>query len=114
MATCDMCGKVIDMPFKCSYCNGVFCEEHHIPEFHHCKSPRDSRFKPPLNLPRKMTRDKERRNLPLFPYDYQQLKPIRIKYAKNRISKKSILGILFFLAFLALILIYIIKILLKM
>jgi hypothetical protein len=61
-----------------------------------------------------MTRDKERRNLPLFPYDYQQLKPIRIKYAKNRISKKSILGILFFLAFLALILIYIIKILLKM
>ncbi len=52
-----------------------------------------------------MTRDKERRNLPLFPYDYQQVKPLRIKYAKNRISKKSILGILFLLALLVFIII---------
>lgn len=36
MATCDYCGKEIVTPFKCNYCNGLFCGEHRLPPNHDC------------------------------------------------------------------------------
>ena len=37
MGRCEICGKEIDIPFKCAYCGGYFCYEHHIPENHNCQ-----------------------------------------------------------------------------
>lgn len=33
---CHFCGKNEPLPFKCSYCGGVFCGDHRIPEKHDC------------------------------------------------------------------------------
>jgi hypothetical protein len=35
---CLVCGKVVDFPRTCSYCKGIFCDEHGLPELHNCKS----------------------------------------------------------------------------
>jgi hypothetical protein len=35
---CLVCGKVVDLPRKCSYCKGIYCDEHALPELHNCKS----------------------------------------------------------------------------
>ena len=34
--TCSFCHKKVVMPFRCSYCKKVFCEEHRLPEEHDC------------------------------------------------------------------------------
>ena len=34
---CLVCGKIVDLPRGCSYCKGVYCEEHYLPELHNCK-----------------------------------------------------------------------------
>jgi len=36
MVKCDYCGKEVALPFKCPYCGGKFCIEHHLPENHEC------------------------------------------------------------------------------
>jgi len=36
MAICDYCGREVALPFKCPYCGGKFCIEHHLPENHEC------------------------------------------------------------------------------
>jgi len=36
--SCLVCGKVVDFPRKCSYCKGIYCDEHGLPELHNCKS----------------------------------------------------------------------------
>lgn len=36
MARCEYCGKEVYLPYKCKYCGGLFCEEHHLPENHDC------------------------------------------------------------------------------
>ena len=36
MATCDVCGRVENMPYKCHYCGGTYCAEHRLPENHAC------------------------------------------------------------------------------
>ncbi len=33
---CQVCGKKVTLPFRCSYCGGLFCEEHRLPENHNC------------------------------------------------------------------------------
>lgn len=33
---CDYCGKEEVLPFKCQYCQGLFCAEHRLPENHAC------------------------------------------------------------------------------
>jgi hypothetical protein len=33
---CYFCGKEVDIPFRCSYCNLTFCSEHRLPEAHNC------------------------------------------------------------------------------
>lgn len=36
MATCDVCGKEVNMPYHCKLCGGTFCAEHRLPEAHDC------------------------------------------------------------------------------
>ena len=36
MATCDVCGKTVDLPYNCSRCGGTYCGEHRLPENHSC------------------------------------------------------------------------------
>lgn len=36
LALCYFCGREVEMPFRCSYCNLTFCEEHRLPESHNC------------------------------------------------------------------------------
>ncbi len=37
MGRCEVCGKYVEMPFKCAYCGSYFCAHHRIPESHNCK-----------------------------------------------------------------------------
>jgi polyferredoxin len=37
MTECEVCGKDMFMPFQCNYCKKYFCEEHRLPENHHCE-----------------------------------------------------------------------------
>lgn len=34
--TCQVCGATEPLPFICSYCGGVFCSTHRLPENHQC------------------------------------------------------------------------------
>ena len=36
MATCDVCGKTVDLPYNCGRCGGSYCGEHRLPENHSC------------------------------------------------------------------------------
>lgn len=36
MARCDYCGREVALPYRCKYCGGLFCVEHHLPEKHDC------------------------------------------------------------------------------
>jgi len=36
MATCDLCGRSVDLSHSCSYCEGTFCDQHRVPETHDC------------------------------------------------------------------------------
>jgi Zn-dependent protease len=63
---CQWCGKEEALPFKCQFCQGLFCAEHRLPENHNCqeidkaKMPRQEAppyefkvtYKPPLSLVR--------------------------------------------------------------
>lgn len=33
---CQSCGKEVDLPFRCSYCQSYFCIDHKLPENHEC------------------------------------------------------------------------------
>ena len=33
---CDFCGKPVYLPYKCKFCGGMYCVEHHLPEKHNC------------------------------------------------------------------------------
>ena len=34
---CEVCGKEEALPFVCSYCGGIFCSDHRLPEVHNCR-----------------------------------------------------------------------------
>src|SRR4030067_2049656 len=36
MIHCCLCGKESQLPFRCSYCDELFCAEHRLPESHNC------------------------------------------------------------------------------
>ena len=36
MASCDVCGDEVSMPYECHRCGGTFCSEHRLPETHDC------------------------------------------------------------------------------
>ncbi|MCD6369486.1 MAG: hypothetical protein J7L38_06810 [Thermoproteales archaeon] len=46
MVRCDYCGKEVALPFKCKYCGGRFCVEHHLPENHDCPKLERGSWKP--------------------------------------------------------------------
>ncbi len=33
---CSVCGKKETLPFRCKYCDQLFCREHRLPEDHKC------------------------------------------------------------------------------
>ena len=35
---CTECGESITMPFRCKFCEELFCGEHRLPENHACSS----------------------------------------------------------------------------
>lgn len=37
MVECQVCGEDVLLPFRCSYCSGYFCPDHHLPENHECE-----------------------------------------------------------------------------
>lgn len=44
MSKCKECNQtIVGYPFHCTYCDGDFCINHYLPEFHHCTHlfPRD-------------------------------------------------------------------------
>lgn len=44
MVNCSYCKRLIDgLPYKCKYCGGVYCVEHHLPENHECEGLRMAR-----------------------------------------------------------------------
>ncbi len=36
MNRCEICGKHEVLPYVCSYCGGVYCSDHRLPEYHNC------------------------------------------------------------------------------
>lgn len=34
---CGVCLKNVQMPFRCSYCHKLFCDDHRLPEDHDCE-----------------------------------------------------------------------------
>ncbi|MFC7155496.1 rhomboid family intramembrane serine protease [Halomarina halobia] len=36
MATCDVCGKQENLPYRCRHCGGTYCGDHRLPEAHDC------------------------------------------------------------------------------
>jgi len=53
---CQQCGKEEVLPFKCQYCQGLFCAEHRLPENHSCpemwraKLPKEQAPAPPFEF----------------------------------------------------------------
>ena len=58
---CQYCGKEESFPFKCQYCQGLFCAEHRLPENHNCpmidqaKAPREEEATPPSRFEYKVS-----------------------------------------------------------
>jgi len=36
MGRCQLCKERVEIPFKCSYCGQIFCDDHRLPENHLC------------------------------------------------------------------------------
>lgn len=78
MVDCDYCGKKIQgFPFKCRYCGGTFCQDHHLPEEHDCA--RINEVTPPYAKTRQPTSSLEENKevtkkpgLPIFPLRKQK------------------------------------------
>ncbi|MFH1425010.1 MAG: AN1-type zinc finger domain-containing protein [archaeon] len=34
---CAKCRKKVTMPFRCKHCEGLYCDDHRLPENHDCK-----------------------------------------------------------------------------
>lgn len=34
--TCAYCGKRVYLPYKCTYCGKLFCDDHRLPFHHNC------------------------------------------------------------------------------
>ncbi|MFB6294835.1 MAG: rhomboid family intramembrane serine protease [Candidatus Nanohaloarchaea archaeon] len=41
MPACSKCGDDVPMPFRCKFCEDVFCSRHRLPENHDCEGLRD-------------------------------------------------------------------------
>jgi uncharacterized protein YkwD len=36
MPKCEACDRLVELPFICHYCGGLFCPDHRVPESHNC------------------------------------------------------------------------------
>lgn len=36
MTKCEFCGQEVDLPFRCTFCDGKFCIQHRLPKNHSC------------------------------------------------------------------------------
>ncbi len=36
MDKCEVCGEEVLLPFRCNYCQSLFCAKHRLPESHNC------------------------------------------------------------------------------
>jgi hypothetical protein len=44
---CELCGnEIIGFPYKCKYCNNVYCLKHRLPENHACMFSSSKRLVP--------------------------------------------------------------------
>lgn len=75
MVKCDYCGKAIQgFPYKCSYCGGTFCGEHHLPENHECVKideampPYAKKSQSTFSLEEDDNEFKRRLRVPIFPF----------------------------------------------
>lgn len=60
MAKCDVCGREEVLPYRCSYCGGVFCSEHRLPEKHGCEGLYDIPVKVKRDIGRRSQKKKDR------------------------------------------------------
>jgi len=66
MVQCEVCGKQVDLPFRCNYCGGLFCAEHRLPESHQClHSPKEPPEYLRERLPKTNQDEPRRQPLPL-------------------------------------------------
>jgi predicted nucleic acid binding AN1-type Zn finger protein len=73
---CEICGKEVIFPFKCSYCEGYFCNKHRLPESHNCTEQ-------PIKNPHKKERHYEKK---YFETSYQPKK----RHSKRKVIKKIV------------------------
>ncbi len=59
MAKCDVCGREEVLPYRCSYCGGVFCSDHRLPEKHGCEGLYDIPVKVKRDIGRRSSRGKD-------------------------------------------------------
>ena len=46
---CYFCDEKVSMPYKCKYCNNLFCDDHRLPENHDCHGIKSLRREKQLN-----------------------------------------------------------------
>jgi len=80
VAKCDVCGKRVDLPYKCPYCGGTFCSDHRLPEKHGC----DGLYDIPVRVKRDVP---SRRNIfEIYGYNNVILGIITVFFALSIIS----------------------------
>jgi len=89
MVKCEFCGKELDLYFKCNYCGGLFCAEHHLPENHDCPNKPKS---PPPYIKEALYRARV--------YDLREPKESFYLKSKKRKLKRIAVGFIKVLAFL--------------
>lgn len=94
MSRCQICGKIEVPPFRCKYCDGVFCGDHRLPPKHNCPSIRLWESKPSPKRAPKMT-DKKRKYLRSTPPPPS--KPASRIKRKRKSSKFALLLIFLFI-----------------
>lgn len=83
---CHVCGKEVDLPFRCSYCSGYFCVVHRLPENHQCPNlPKEEFWYQKEKIAQKQISVPEREAL------MHEIKRVREKptSAKPRISRRE-------------------------
>ncbi|WGM89560.1 MAG: CAP domain-containing protein [Candidatus Bathyarchaeum tardum] len=96
MTKCQICNKQVNMPFKCRYCSGFFCDEHRLPESHNCTwTPKES-AEPENNQPI-ATRKPPQKNEFISESEYhfvrkENTKPIKQYKKSKKFRVKKVIG----------------------
>ena len=57
MGICYFCGKEVDLPHKCKFCNLTFCDDHRLPEEHNCSGLPERKWGAPVPVPNQVEPD---------------------------------------------------------